>query len=480
MKRQKTDTTTKGGRSSPVTHHRKPHVKWLGMLERLKLYHETHGTFDIAVQRKPRGMELIQEETGDAKSYEELRVWLQEQNQQFENMLEGRRSFMSPEKIQKLKEIGYEFKQTSFHDYFEQLQTFLLENPTCPSIPQSHPLCKWTQQINVQLQRLESGKNSDLTEQQAAQLRSTRYFSGSSPTCKDPEDPDWDSMYERLKEYKKIHGDCLVNTTNAKDPLVKWVLAQRRHYLRIEEGGSSSLCSTKKLMKLHAIGFVFRQKGKYMTFEERLQELKDYKAQHGNLRVSTGTPGLGAWVSHVREQYRLSKLGRKNSLNDEKFQMLIDIGFEFKVGKTPNVAFPRLSWDQRFLQLLEYKEEYGDTVVPQHFSGYNNLGAWVKTQRGNYRRMKKGAPTAMTTEMALKLSEIGFAWEVSTGKGVCKQKHRSSKPERPGEIYSSSDSDSEDEPVSKASVGMLALGTSSTGRIIGNSKDESRRYYDLL
>jgi hypothetical protein len=456
------------------------------MLVRLQLFHQQFDTFDVRVPRKPRGIERSQEETGDAKSRAALRLWIQEQDQQFANRQQGRKSSMTLEKIQLLNEIGYDLNnnnntntnQSAFDDYLVQLQSFIVGNPNRP-IPELHPLNKWVQQMRIQLQRLENGKNSSLlTGKQALQLKNTGFFAKSPPIQDD--DPDWDAMYERLKEYKKTHGDCLVNTTNWRDPLVKWVLAQRRHYLTVEEGGSSNLLTTKKLMKLHAIGFVFRQKEKYRTFEERVEELKEYKAQHGNLRVPTNTPGLGAFVAHARDQYRLSKLGRKHTMNDQKFQTLHDIGFEFKVGKTPTVtAYPRLNWEERFQQLLQYKEEYGDTIVPQHFSGYNNLGAWVKTQRGNYKLMKKGGRSPMTTEMALKLSEIGFVWEVSTG-GSLKRKFRSSKGEKLGEIYSSSDSESEDEPVSRASVGMLALGSSPSKRPIGNSQAESRRYYDFI
>jgi Helicase associated domain len=457
---------------------RKIHAKWMEMLQRLKSYHLAHGTFDVVVPRKLRGVDRDQDETEEASGKTILRMWLHEQDQQFTNLKVGRKSTMTTEKIQLLRGIGYEFKQVAFHDYLAQLRNFMLLNPDHPAVPISDPLSKWTQEMKIQLHRLENGKKSSyLTPQQAFQLKNTGYFTKAQPSNNE-QDPEWDVMFEKLKEYKKTHGHCLVNTSNWKDPLVKWVLSQRRHYLTVEEGGTSSLLTTKKLMKLHSIGFVFRQKDKYKTFEQRIDELKEYKLQHGNLRVPTNTQGLGAFVAHARDQYRLSKLGKKHTMNDEKFQTLLDLGFEFKVGKTPVVTCPRLNWDERFQQLLQYKQENGDTIVPQHFSGYNNLGAWVKTQRGNYKLMKKGARSAMTAEMALKLSEIGFVWEVSTG-STMKRKPRLSQREKSGEICSSSDSEKEDEPVSRASVGMLALGSSPSRRISGNSRDESRRYLDI-
>jgi len=573
---------------------RKPHVKWLQMLERLKLYHQTYHTFEIIVPLKRRGRKSSytpatsqvddndkdnhnddattnddnSQTNDDSNSNEEmleattkskvaLRLWLQEQNQQFANLVRGypegsRKSSMTEEKIQLLRDIGYEFDETpitttatvgvmaNFDDHLAQLQTLMKNehpNNRPTSIPRSHPLFQWTQQMKVQLTRFHSGKKSSLlTAQQMNQLESTGYFdttttttaASSSTSHQSSDDIEWDIMYEQLREFKKIHGDCLVNTTNWRDPLVKWVLAQRRHYLIMEEGGTSQQLTTKKLMMLHSIGFVFRQKEKYKTFEERVQELRDYKAKHGTLRVPTNRRGLGAFVAYARDQYRLSQMGRKHTMSEEKFDILQSIGFEFKIGKTPTVTCPtRSSWEDRFQQLLQYKEEFGDTIVPQNFSGYNNLGAWVKSQRGNYKRMKQGIRSSMTMEMALKLSEIGFVWEASTGGGggngggglkrkihstTSKKLSSSSSPSSPGGdlvgvYHSSTDSDSDhqdddDEPTRLSRVRgggvagggaggsnamMLTLGSSSPSssppsrkRVAYTRDDSSRRYYDFL
>ena len=58
----------------------------------------------------------------------------------------------------------------------------------------------------------------------------------------------------------------------------------------------------------------------------------------------------------------------------------------------------------------KFKEEHGHTVVPQN-SG--QLGAWVHHQRVNYKKFKAGTPSQMTTEKALKLTEIGFCFNAS-------------------------------------------------------------------
>ena len=75
-------------------------------------------------------------------------------------------------------------------------------------------------------------------------------------------------------------------------------------------------------------------------------------------------------------------------LSDSPQNDLIEVGFVFRAGKITNWrTLERKSWDDRFRELLAFKEEHGHTLVPQ-LSG--PLGGWVKDQRTGYRRMKKG------------------------------------------------------------------------------------------
>jgi hypothetical protein len=102
-------------------------------------------------------------------------------------------------------------------------------------------------------------------------------------------------------------------------------------------------------------------------------------------------------------------------LSDSPQNDLIEVGFVFRAGKTPNwKTLERKTWDDRFRELLAFKEEHGHTLVPQ-LSG--PLGGWVKDQRTGYRRMKKGQKTFMTAEKALMLKEIGFHFDAARFKG---------------------------------------------------------------
>ena len=69
----------------------------------------------------------------------------------------------------------------------------------------------------------------------------------------------------------------------------------------------------------------------------------------------------------------------------------------------------RKPWDVRFQELIEYKERYGHTKVPQS-SPY--LGNWVHQQRTHYKLMIQGKKSLMTPARAEKLNAIGFIFEV--------------------------------------------------------------------
>jgi hypothetical protein len=64
-------------------------------------------------------------------------------------------------------------------------------------------------------------------------------------------------------------------------------------------------------------------------------------------------------------------------------------------------------WNDKYAQLLDYKEENGDCLVPVNTS---KLGRWVKQQRAQYRLKIEGKSSFLTDEQQAKLDEIGFSW----------------------------------------------------------------------
>ncbi|GKZ01166.1 hypothetical protein MPSEU_001068000 [Mayamaea pseudoterrestris] len=71
-------------------------------------------------------------------------------------------------------------------------------------------------------------------------------------------------------------------------------------------------------------------------------------------------------------------------------------------------------WNARFQELLDYKKKYHNCMVPHRYTPNPALARWVKRQRYQGRLKLNGKKSAMTSERAQALSEIGFVWDSQT------------------------------------------------------------------
>ena len=67
-----------------------------------------------------------------------------------------------------------------------------------------------------------------------------------------------------------------------------------------------------------------------------------------------------------------------------------------------------VSWEDRFEQLVAYKEEHGDCKVPQS-SG--PLGTWVTNREQEYQKKHRGEKSTLSDDRERKLNDIGFTWQ---------------------------------------------------------------------
>jgi Helicase associated domain len=159
----------------------------------------------------------------------------------------------------------------------------------------------------------------------------------------------WDAKFEKLKEYKAVHGDCLVPQTYKCDDgttLGTWVKVQRSVRYTREDG---KRLDEQRRHTLDSIGFVWivnergrqlpPETGQYASAEERFnarwnamfEQLKKYKNVRGHCQVPhryecTDGVKLGSWVSKQRMD------GSSDSeMNVMRRQALDDIGFVWQV-----------------------------------------------------------------------------------------------------------------------------------------------------
>jgi hypothetical protein len=68
-------------------------------------------------------------------------------------------------------------------------------------------------------------------------------------------------------------------------------------------------------------------------------------------------------------------------------------------------------WQQRFDELVQFKNEYGHCCVPSHWPQNSPLAQWVKRQRSQNKLKKEDKHSNMTDERENALGDLGFVWD---------------------------------------------------------------------
>mmetsp|Transcript_62798 Transcript_62798/g.185441 ORF Transcript_62798/g.185441 Transcript_62798/m.185441 type:complete len:342 (-) Transcript_62798:51-1076(-) len=116
---------------------------------------------------------------------------------------------------------------------------------------------------------------------------------------------------------------------------------------------------------------------------------------------------LGQWVSSQRRQYKLYREGKKTAITGDRVRLLESINFVWETLQRGHAP-----WNARYQQLLSYKEENGDCLVPTSYKEIPQLSNWVSSQRYEMRMLKRGKPSRLTPERIVLLNQAGFTWEV--------------------------------------------------------------------
>jgi len=213
------------------------------------------------------------------------------------------------------------------------------------------------------------------------------------------QDTPWWGRFQELKEYKKKHGNTLV-PAKSHNGLGYWVRTQRKEYRKYDRIWEEEGCrlSDEQVDALKEIGFVWDQLE--MQWMDRYDELIEFRAQHGNTMIPSGS-GLDKWVRKQRHEYRKRNDGLDSQMTQRRINQLNAIGFEW--------APFELQWMTRYQELIQFKKQYGHTGVPVGVGG--GLGLWVRTQRLEHRKLQEGKSAMLTPERRKLLNDIGFEWK---------------------------------------------------------------------
>ena len=174
-------------------------------------------------------------------------------------------------------------------------------------------------------------------------------------------DAQWNAMLFQLIYYKAIHGDLRPKAKEEEHkPLYDWMVAQRKEFKIYQETPDKSYLTTDQVKVLDHLQFPWNTRGDEHWFRN-YEHLKQFRKEHGHCmvpRTFVDVPNLCHWVTDQRRQLKNLKSGKPSTMTKDRQRLLDEIGFVWQVRN-------RTTWDTRFAELMEFKEQKGTTVVPQ-------------------------------------------------------------------------------------------------------------------
>ena len=67
-------------------------------------------------------------------------------------------------------------------------------------------------------------------------------------------------------------------------------------------------------------------------------------------------------------------------------------------------------WEERFQELLDFRQEHGHCRVPKRYAANKSLANWVSKQRQERRKYFQGKKASITPDRIKALEEVGFCW----------------------------------------------------------------------
>ena len=221
----------------------------------------------------------------------------------------------------------------------------------------------------------------------------------------------WYLQYEKLVEFKRKNGHCVVPRLYEQDKaLGHWVRTQHVSF----HTNNTMRLDRKEL--LDEIGFVWKSRSQALDKRWNLQyeKLVDFKRKNGHCIVPQGNEqdkALGLWICTQQR----SCINKRMPL--DRKELLDEIGLVWKVGKGPQspVRPPPTSqdqqWNVQYENLVEWKRNNGHCMVPRRRYEEQDkpLGQWVSSQQ------TKHANNKMQLYRKELLDKLGFVWRSEAG-----------------------------------------------------------------
>ena len=280
-----------------------------------------------------------------------------------------------------------------FNDRLFELMLFKAHHGHC-KIPNGHPLKPWAMYITQQKRAMDDGEdptkiiserilrgtnNDNLLNLERIQVLTEAGFEWSRAGPKVLEQA-WMARFQELQEYRAQHGTCITLPTTH-PTLTKWCNNQRYAKKIADQIATGEILQPhtkftkvtplkpERIDLLNSIGFPWRLGPDAIGWENRFQQLIQYKAEHGNCDVPQEWKqdrAFGRWVMKQRHEHSLKLRGLASQLTDEREHRLNALGMNWVAPGFRKKSVPE--FDARHLggedpSTLDLSNVYDDTML---------------------------------------------------------------------------------------------------------------------
>ncbi len=398
---------------------------WNERYQDLCKYHQIHGHCNVPQSQKPLGTWV------NTQRIEHARYLLHEKARRYDSVTSKNsipRTSMTPERKAALEKIGFiwDYNGYIWELRYKELLDFKASNNHCCVPRSAGSLGAWVEKQRSEYKKYKSAYSEEASQNDVGKLTSKEKkvtFLTRERVQKlnaigfawDVREQQFQEMMEELRVFQKLNGHIDPRFMSGKLAFfVRRSEQQYRKYVNAPSNSTESLgfLSESRRRALEDVGFsrdMFdeprtRSTGHRSSWEERYQELRNFREANGHCLVPKKYGSLGSWVRAQR--HLMKEQGTVGSfeggvLSKERVDRLNRLGFVWDVHEW--------QWNRTFHELLDYKKEHNTTNVPMSYGG---LGLWVFNQRAHYNSYRKGKPSHMTPSRLEKLKSIGFEFDL--------------------------------------------------------------------
>ena len=374
------------GRKQHLQRHVKQFDKEYGRLRKFK---EMYGDTDVPT-KKARYRVLGGDANNDtvidqdSSAVKGLGTWVKSMRGQLKiYQEEPANSLLTKSQVQKLNDLDFcmepkrglgrkpdELKDCWDETKYEELVVYHNENGHCnvPKKPKS-ALRDWLDRVRLAYHDLKDGIVATITDEQITKLNALGI------DWNEKRKYTFEENFERWKQYKVDH--------NGKDPsfghdIYKWVSSIRTAYTQYVKGEKKGGLTHEQVKTLTQGGFLFGSKFENApdlnarSFNDNFERWCEYKCQNPDGKDPPKGSKIHDWMQRMRSAYVSYCRGEKGRyvITPKQINILKVAGFYFPSEAKPNKPPVRrtharnLTFEERLQELKEYKEKFGDCLVP--------------------------------------------------------------------------------------------------------------------